>query len=317
MRNLINSELDSIKNYEKETSLYEELSQTFSSLKSQRNQAQNSTLTRVADHLQIKSKIKDNIKNSKKKRLHILNQNFQPEIAFENKNVVEKYEKNRQYIQNIKKIAEFKLKTYQEMAEKINIFQSFQDAYGLYEIISTFNKNTQLEEEISAKKKKIFEFSREKEALKIQLEFYKNKKLKEISKPVKFNNFEDFAYFTHACEKKFKRFAKAIKSQEVLFTRGKILIENCCKTLGITDYFENSNENIMRNLKVVIKRVTQFQNLLNGGLMPEILDQSRLKHDHSVRSTSALSENFTHKSSNEYLVDKYSVQSLKMKAKDI
>lgn len=296
MKLLIKMELESIKTYEKETQEFEEQSKTFQNLKFQRNQVQNTTLARVTDHLQVKSKIKIKKINRKKRRLEIFSQLLRPKVTNEDKAMVQKYENAMQQIHSVKKIAKIKMKGYENMVEKLSVFRKFDDIYSLYEIIATFDKYNQLQEEIKVKRKNIEYISREKEALELQLEYFKNKKFKDFNKPTKFTNFEEVNFLQYVAEKKLEEYAKGIDGQEYTLMKARSLIDRCWSVLKVPEKLMNENELIKMNFNKIISRLGKYEKNARPDLFLTAEEDYLPMVDKKSRALSYDYENFTQKS---------------------
>ena len=293
MRNFIILEQDTIKIYEKETFNFEEQSKAFQKIKSQRNQAQNITLLRVKEHLDMKSKLKNKKMIGIKRRIKIFSKKNSLEFSKETRTTMKKYEAALEKIHNYKEIAITKLNGYKEMVAKLSNNRTFDDAYSLYEIISTFDRKSQLADEIESKKKTIEDITREKEALEVQLQFFKTKNLKEQEKPARYNNFDQVNYYSYMSEKKLEFLGQGTKYQEFIFIKVKTLIEKSWSKLMINQALENSNENLLKNLKTISDRIDQLNNLTKSS---EAYEYSHHLTDNHLRSDSVISEDYTQKS---------------------
>jgi hypothetical protein len=291
IKDFIRLESELIKSYKKETVIYEEESKNFQNLKSERKKVQNSTLMRVAEQLQIKSNIKSNIKNNKKNRINIIHKYKVPKFSDNSKAVIEKYENLMLKIKKFKNTAKLKLKGYQEMVEKVSVFRNFEDAYSLYDILNTFDRHNQLKDEIATSKNKIKEITREKEALQLQLNFLREKRIKEKEKPSKYNTFDEISFFEYTNHKKIEQLRDFISSQEILISKFKVFLENCWEKLIITTPI---TPDIIQNLKIIHTRILQIENLSKTAAEPS--KETKAIPQSKPRSASGLSEDFTYKS---------------------
>ena len=259
MEVFIQQEEDQIKAYEQETLQIEEQCKILEMLKNDKSCAQNSTLYKANDTIQVNSRIRERINIRKKKRkLIYLNKGAQ-KIILGKKPSAQRYENLLQEFANTKNLAKLKLKGYKDMVDKLSIFRKFEHINSLYEIVTTFDRCYQLQDEISIKRKNIDEISREKEALELQLQYFQNKKLKELEKSSRFSSFESIHYAIFMKEKLFEDKFKATQSQEYILLKIQILVENCWKILKIDSALKNGNEGVKENLKKIIEKLMLYK----------------------------------------------------------
>ena len=302
LNSIISRESELIKDYEKETSMFEEQSSVFQKIKDQRNLAQNNTILRAENQLLLKSKMKRNMRQGVRRRLKIINSSNQLNISEENTVTIKKYEVIMQSLENFKQIAAHKLEGYLDMVEKLSVFRSFEDSYSLSDIISTFHRNSELREEIIAKKSSIEEMKREKQALELQVQFFQGRKQKERDrgKPIKPSNFEGIMILSYETEKKLEHMCESLESQQFILMKAKDFIENCWKGLMINMTLSNKDENLGRNFEIIKERAMQISELTCRNELLENKRGDSEEYRYHYDSTKAASEVCTAKSDSHY-----------------
>jgi hypothetical protein len=259
MNQFVFQEKEMIKDLEQETSVIDEQTKVLGQLQGEKCEVQTSTLYRAADTIHINNRIQERIQRRKVRRKIIVWKASQFKAKDVDKTAMQKYEVLMKELKNAKRLAKQKITGYQTMVDKLSIFRKFKDPSSLYEIITTFDKCFQLQEEIFTKKRNIEEVTREKEALELQLQFFQNKKLKELEKSSRFSSFEDINKEIFAKEKKCDDFMKGCFGQETNLMKVKIFIENMWKVLRVEGKLVNSDFMVSKNFAIISDKLMKVK----------------------------------------------------------
>ena len=259
MTGFIDREKEMIKDVEQETLKIEEQCKVLTSLQSEKNDVQTSTLYRAADTIHINTKIKERIEVRKRRRKIVIWKASQFKAKDTDKLVMQKYENLMKELKNTKRLAKMKIKGYKSMVEKLSVFRKFEDPNSLYEIITTFDKCYQLQDEIYSKRKNIEEFTREKEALELQLQFFQNKKMKEFERSSRYSSFKDINNAIFVKEKRFEDLVKMASCQESSLMKIRIFIENMWKVLRVEGGLVNSDRKIRGNMELIQEKLMRLK----------------------------------------------------------
>lgn len=295
IKNITKLEVSAIKAYKKEGFLFKEQSKIFQTIKEQKALVQQKTIKRAETQLQVKSKVKRNMLNGYNRRCKITQQgkrfNVVNHIALMDQN----YENAIEKIDDYKKFVKQKLGYYKELVKKLSVFRTFEDVYSLSEIISTFQMNSNLREDVVGKRKMIEEVAREKEALDFKLSFFKEKKQKELEKPGKFKDLDEVTRCISQADKRFEIAESSVDLQSGVLLKIKNFIENFWNGLMINQKLVNADENILENFNLIKERILEFDTIAEGSKF------SRYEYNCSPelhKPTSRASEYFTYKSTN-------------------